>query len=429
MTRTPIRSSGRRTPLMALMAANGISLIGTQVTALVLPWFVLETTGSATKTGVVGFVEGAAFFVAAFYAGVLADQIDPKRLSVVSDLLSATLIGLVPLLHATIGLAFWQLLLLVFVATACLSPGNVARRRVLPEFAALAGIRLERVNGINEMVYQMSFLAGPPLAGVLIGLLGASPVLAIDAASFVLSAAIIAVAVPTGFARVTSAPASLLDRFRGGIAFLRDEPALIALSGSNALALLLVYGPLFAVVLPVYARQTSGKAGTLGLLIAGFAAGGLLGSVAFGAVGHRLSRRRIWIARLPLAALVYGVLAWMPPLSVTLIALMLFGLATGAATPVLATIGQERVPLSLRGRVNSVIGAVMGAAVPIGTLVAGATIGGAGLRASLVLLGSITSIIAVVVWWLPSLRELDAPKARDDVVPVPAPNPGSFTRS
>ena len=105
----------RRIPILALLGANAISETGNVLAFVAIPWFVLQTTGSAAKTG----LTGGAFLLAAVVAGVaggpVIDRMGFKRTSIVADLASAVTVALIPLLYYTIGLAFWQLLALVFL--------------------------------------------------------------------------------------------------------------------------------------------------------------------------------------------------------------------------------------------------------------------------------------------------------------------------
>src|SRR3712207_2222407 len=163
-----------------------------------IPWFVLETTGSAAKMGITAAAIGVATVSASFFGGPVVDRVGYKRASVLADLMSGLSVALIPLLYLTAFLAFWQLLVLVFLGTLLDTPGRPARRALVPELARLALMPLERANSAYEVIPRLSFLVGPPLAGVLIAAIGASNVLWVDAATFAVSAALIAWFVPSG---------------------------------------------------------------------------------------------------------------------------------------------------------------------------------------------------------------------------------------
>ena len=165
--------------------------------------------------------------------------------------------------------------------------------------------------------------------------------------------------------------------------------------------------PLFGVLLPVYARTTFGSARDLGLRIAGFGAGSLVGSIAFGAIGPRLPRRPTLIGTVLLAGAPFSVLGAGPPLPLGVVALVVDGAAVGALNPLAGTILQERTPVALRGRVLGAFMAAVMFAAPVGVLLAGALTEAVGPRP--LLLGMEVAFFAVAVSMLanPALRELD----------------------
>src|SRR5215216_4709660 len=114
----------RRTPVFALMAAEAISQTGNSITNLAIPWFVLATTGSAAKTGITAFASLFPTVLASLLGGALVDRIGNKRLSIIADLMSGVTVALVPALYLTVGLSFWQLLVLVFFGALLDAPGG-----------------------------------------------------------------------------------------------------------------------------------------------------------------------------------------------------------------------------------------------------------------------------------------------------------------
>ena len=95
-------------PLCALFTANAVSLIGNVFSMVAIPWFVLQTTGSAAQTGITGFFAVMPAVLAGFLGGTLIDRLGYKRASIISDLASGVTTALIPLLYFTVGLEFWQ---------------------------------------------------------------------------------------------------------------------------------------------------------------------------------------------------------------------------------------------------------------------------------------------------------------------------------
>ena len=110
-------------------------------------------------------------------------------------------------------------------------------------------------------------------------------------------------------------------------------------------------GPISPVVFPVIARESFGGPETLGLMLGTFGGAAFAGALAYGAIGHRLPRRDVFVGCFFTWSLVLLVLATLPSLPVTLAALAVGGFAAGPINPVLGAVSYERIPVRLRGRV------------------------------------------------------------------------------
>ena len=172
----------QRLPILSLFAANAISMVGNVLAAIAIPWFVLQTTGSAAQTGITGFFTILPIVLAGFLGGTLIDRLGYRPTSIIADLASCVTVALIPLLHFTIGLEFWQLMVLVFLGGLLDAPGSTARSAMIPDLAALAGMPLERATSLGQVVERGSRLIGAPLAGILIATLGTANVLWLGAA-------------------------------------------------------------------------------------------------------------------------------------------------------------------------------------------------------------------------------------------------------
>ena len=396
-----------RVPVYALLGATSISLIGTLLSMVALPWFVLQTTGSPAKAGMVGFAAVLPACAAGIFGGTLVDRLGFKRVSLLSDGISGVGVAAIPLLYHTVGLAFWQLLTLVFVGALLDVPGLTARRSMLPELTAAAGLRLEQVNAAFESINHLALLIGAPIAGVLIAWRGASQVLWLDAASFFVSATLIALFVPRPPATATPRVSSRYWEELGvGLRFIRRDrllfPMAIVLALSNGLA-----GASAAVVLPVFAKEVFGQATELGVMFAASAVGALAGATVYGFVGHRVSRTLIWLGAFLVMPLEYWVLSLAPSLPVLLVVLALGGAAMGPINPLMVTIRHERSPAHLRGRVFSTYSAIALAVQPIGVLATGVLIERLGLRPTVILIAIGLQTVALAMIFIPAFRSMD----------------------
>ena len=388
-----------RAPVVALLGANAVSLVGNQLTALAIPWFVLQTTGSAARTGLVAFCTFLPTVLAAFLGGAIADRLGHKRTSVLADVLSGATTAAVPLLYLTVGLPFPALLLLVFLGALLDTPGGTARGALIPDLAARAGLRLERVNGAGQAIVSVAGLLGPPLAGLLIVAISTSNVLWVDAATFAVSAGVVAALVPASPA-ATETRGRYRDEVLDGLRFLHRDRLLWAIA-TTAAVLNLLGAPIGAVILPVYGREVFGADGAhqLGVALVGFGLGALVAALLYGAVGHRLPRRAVFVGGLGVLCLPMFALAATPGLVGTM--------ATGAVNPLIGTVMQERVPPELRARVFGAVGACAHIAAPVGVLLAGVLIEGLGLRVVILIVAGGFAVTTATILVNPALRELD----------------------
>jgi len=183
-------------PLYALYTADAISLTGNAVAQIAIPWYVLTTTGSATLTALVVFFNFVPIVLAAFFGGVVVDRLGFRAASIVADLASSAAVAAIPLLAATVGVQIWQLMILVFAGALLDAPGATARAALFPDVVELAGGPMERASGLRSGIQQGAQLIGAPLGGVLVAAVGATAALWIDAASFLVSAALVLLLVP-----------------------------------------------------------------------------------------------------------------------------------------------------------------------------------------------------------------------------------------
>ena len=406
-------SQAQQLPVLALLSANAVSITGNAMAGVAIPWFVLETTGSAAKTGFTFAVIGFSKVLAAFFGGPIVDRIGYKRCSVSADILSGVAVALVPLLYATERLEFWLLLVLVFLGSFIDMPGATARQSMLPGLADRAEMPRERANSLYVAVWRVSEFLGPPLGGVLVALIGATGVLWINASTFVVSATAIVIGVPA--LRLGSAPQGhvgvrgYIAELREGLGFINRERVVRTIT-AGAVAFNFLASPLLTVVVAVYAQRNFGNASSLGFMLGAFAGGVLLSSVLFGVFGHRLPRRTIFSLAVVAQWLPVWVLVFFPPLWASVAALAIAGLANGPVDPLIFTLIQERTPGRLLGRVNGASFALAIGAAPVGATLAGWALGAFGLTPVLLVIASGLLIVSLTLVSIPTLREMDATK-------------------
>lgn len=402
-----------RRPLVLLLAANAISVTGNMLTIVAVPWFVLQTTGSAAHAGLVAFASTLPVVVAALLAGPLIDRLGQTVSSVVSDAVCMAAVGAIPVLHMAGALSYGTLLGLVAVAGLFHAPGETAREVLMPRLAAVAGTTLQKASSGYESAARGARMLGAPLAGLLIAVLGAADVLLVDAATFGVSALLIGAGT-----RVHGAPPAAggkperpgyAAQLREGYGYLLRARLLFAV-----VAMVMVTNALdqawSAVLLPVDARRHLGGATAVGLVSGASGGAALVGSLLYAAYGHRLPRRGLFIG----AFLIAGpprtlAAAFLPGLAPLLAVTALSGVAAGVLNPIIGTEMVRLVPERLRSRVFGATTSGCLMAMPLGGLAAGYLVQYAGLRPTLAGVGALYLLTTLSPLVLPAFRRWDAP--------------------
>lgn len=404
----------RRGPLRWLLVANTVSSLGTTMTLLAIPWFVLQTTGSASKTGIAAASETIPLALAAALGGPLVDRLGARRVSVVSDVVSAVGIAAVPALGASVGLQFWQLCLLVGVVGLSRAPGDTARHVLVPGLVRLGGTPLERATSAYDGVSRGARMVGGPLAGVLIALWGPSDILLIDAATFAASALLVQTMIPAAVRPATAAtddPEPYLTQLRSGLRFVRTD-RLVAGMTAMVMVTNLLDAAYSSVLVPVYARDVLHSSVALGLIGGVFGGAALAGTLIYGGVGPRLPRWPVFTAAfLVVGAPRFFLLGAQPPLAVVLTGCAVTGLACGAINPVMTAVYFQRVPDRMQSRVFGTTSAGVMLGMPIGAVGSGLAIDLLGLRATLIATGVLYLVTTLAPLLFPVWRQVDDGRA------------------
>lgn len=394
-------------PFVALEAATLLAAAGNGVAMVAFPWVVLDLTGSATDAGLVAAVASLPLVLSAFASGTIVDRIGRRRTSIASDVLSMASVAMVPIAASTDVLSLWLLVALAAIGAVFDPAGATAREAMLPETADAAGLRREQVNGIHEAVFNVAFLVGPGIGGLLIGLVGAEATLWATAAGFAASAlAMTLVRVPgAGRPPAPESPQSIWHDGLEGLTFVWRDRTLRSLTILFAL-LVAAWVPIEGVILPVY-FQAEGRPGELGLVLMAMSAGGLVGALAYGAVGHRVRRHTAFVVGLVGTAIPVVGMAFLPPTWALCVLGAATGLLFGPINPITNLALQERVPTRLRGRAIGVLTSLAYVAGPVGFLVIGPLIERLGLRTTFIGLALVLLAVAAATPLVRSLRGLD----------------------
>jgi MFS family permease len=368
------------TQIRAIVAAEVVSSIGSSMTVLALPWFVLVTTGSATKLGLVLGIGSIPFVTLPTFAGSLIARIGARQTVVIADAARVPLLAAIPALYSLDALSFPLLVVLVALTGVCLAAHMPAQRLILAEVAGDDEGLIARANAYLDGAQTATPLVGPALAGVLIAAIGAPSVLYVDAATFGFAAIAVAFFVPR---RTPLAEAEERGLLAGVRHILRTR--LLVVLCITMLAMEFFF-TLWMTTLPVFAYSDfDHNARIAGVFYAAMGAGALLGMPVVSRVVGRFGALHVAAGALVLASipkLLLGLPLPAAAVGAVLVLQGLFGPLTGAP---IFTVITTHTPAALRDLVLPAAFGLMFLAGPLGEIATGPLINAVGARPTFVI--------------------------------------------
>lgn len=374
---------------------------------ITIPWMILERTDSPAFAGLVAAISALPGILVSPIGGWMVDRIGRRRVSVGADLLSSLSVAAFPIVAATFGLSNPSILLIALLGATFDPAGYTARKTLLTDVAKASDADLDHLNGIHDGIMGVAWILGPAVGAGLIASVGAVNSFWVSAALFIIAALAIS------FLRVGDAAkesretaeasgAETDSSMRVGIKTLWDDKVLRTLSVA-LLIIAAVYLPTEAVVLPTYFEDVDNPSG-LGFVISALAAGSAVGSFGYGWISARMKRKTLIRLILLGSAVSIIPMAFLPPLSVLMLAGFLLGLSWGPYNPLISTLVQQRVPAHLQGRVFGAQTAVFYAAPPLGMVLAGLAVESYGIKATYIVLAGVLSVTSILVLLTRALR-------------------------
>lgn len=336
-----------------------ISQIGDGVSRLALLWFVYAVTGSPLKTSVIGLLQTIPPIVLGPLIGVYVDRLPKKVLLVTSDVLRALLIGLIPCLipveSFTVSVLY-VLVLLHAIATAVFGPALTA---AVPAFVPKT--QFTAANALLQGTTSLGIVFGPALSGLGIAAYGSQEVLCLNAATYMISAALLMlvrfrnpVATVPSPAATSTMLQDLVEGFRYSVV---TQPRLLLLTSTAALY---TFGTsALTALFPVFARKMLGLGPVeVGYLWSALGVGLLITSIGLLWVTDWLvkDRMRLIMATSVLSGAALCALTVTPDPYLAGLLMGVIGCGMGAFTPIAWGIIQELAPSQMIGRVLGLYG-------------------------------------------------------------------------
>jgi MFS family permease len=371
-----------------LYMSSAVSLFGSELTFVAVPFQVFQETRSTLAVGVVALFELVPLLTLSLVGGAIADALDRRSLLIRTDAGAALCSTLLALNAASGSPRLWAVYALTFVTAALYALSSPAFRSTTPRL--VPPDKLPAAAALDMVRTQTGQIAGPALGGLLIALVGLPTAFAIDALSFIVSLLLVRTIAP--MPPHTDVEGAGLRSVRAGLRFLKGRPVL---QGSFLIDInAMVFGYPTA-LFPALAAGLGGPA-VLGLLYAAPPAGALVASLGSGWTGRVRRHGRA----VQLAVIVWGLsligLGFTRALLGALVCLAAAGAADAVSAIFRTAILQASTPPHMIGRLHGIELAAVAGGPALGDLEAGIVAALTNVRFSLVS-GGIASIIGVGV--------------------------------
>jgi len=388
-------------------SGQSISLIGTWMQRIAMPWLVYHMTGSAFLLGLVSFAGQIPTFLLAPLGGVVTDKFSKYRVLLITQIISLIQALILAVLALTGVIQIWQIVVLSIIL-GCVNAFDVPSRHSFVIEMVEKKEHLGNAIALNSMIFNGARLIGPSIAGMMLATTGEGVCFLINAISYVF-VVISLLLMHVQKKEVIRKPGNIFDEMKEGFNYtfgFAPIKHLLILLGVVSLM-----GSSYQVLMPVFAKEIlHGNSSTFGFLMGAAGLGALAGAVFLASRETVLKLGRI----IPAAAAIFGVgliaLSMTKYLPVSLLLMIIIGLGLMLHTASSNTILQTITDDDKRGRVMSFYSlAIMGTA-PFGSLLAGSLAKIVGTPVT-ILVGGISCIIGAFFFFkkLPELKRIVRP--------------------
>jgi MFS family permease len=411
----PLRSRN----FQLFLACDVVSMAGTSIAVVAVPFAVLSIHGSGSDVGYVATAALLPMIIFLLLGGVVADRLPRHQVMVAADLLQGAAQAASAVLLLTGSARVWELLVLAALRGTGLGFYYPASTGLLPQTVP-DGERSQAV-AIDRLGDNGANIAGTALGGILVGAAGPGWGLAADAASFFVAAALRAGMRLSARPPATASAGALHELHEGWREFAsRRWLWSIVLQFAGVVA---VTNALISVLGPVVADRSLGGARGWGFILAAYAVGSVLG----GLVMIRFRPSRMLLAA-TLGVLIFPLLAFALAVPLALPLILATAFVVGAGGELFSvnwvTTMQQEIPPAALSRVSAYDALGSLALAPVGTVVAGPLLVAFGPGAVLDAGGVLILVVTLLVLAVPEVRQLRRAPAPAPAPAAPAPEPG-----
>lgn len=393
------------------------SLIGDGITPVALAFGVLDLTGSATDLGIVLAAHSLVLIALVLVGGVVADRISPRLAMLGADLVRTASTGLIAVLLLAGVAEIWELVVLYAISGAATAFFNPASDAITPQIVPPR--RLQEANALLNFSRWAGKMAGPAMAGVLLVLGSPGTAIAVDAATFAVSAACLwSLRVQSG--RAEPEEQNFLGDLRHGWREFSSRDWVVAIVVSAAITNA-IFTPIFLVLGPAVARESLGGSSSWALIATLFGVGGLVG----GAIALSVRPRRPLLVSEGLAFLFFALpvaLLAIPSHTIVIAVGALISGTTASLSEILyVTVAAQKVPQESLSRVMAYDWFGSLALEPLSLALVGPLAVALGLSTTLWLGAAAITLCIFATLLVPGVRRLEVDVTEPPPTPPPRP--------
>lgn len=395
------RDLRRNREFLIVLAGQTVSVFGDAVTSTALPLLIVALTGSGFVMGIVGVLQRLPDLILGLPAGAWADRWDRRRMIIWADLGRAVLTALIPVSIA----AGWDAVVVVLIVTL---PINCLRVLFLAAWTAvmpsIVGQRqVGRASGYAEAVFNLSFIAGPAIAGIMVSVIGTGPTLVLDALTFCVSAGSLMLIRRPLRAERSGPPPRLVEDIREGLRYMIGQPVLrVSVTFWSVVAV--VTAPIATAAIFLLAEDRHQSAEVVGLVLSAYGVGSLVGALVATRLSHMRLGRLMLVANAG-TAIAIGCFAVTSDPALQGLFAVLAGVAGSLVFVPYLTLRSTIPPDHLMGRVGSTARTISVGLAPIGTLTVGVLLDLFGGEATLLVMALVVAAASLVFAGSRVLRE------------------------
>lgn len=394
--------------LFRTISSQSVSTLANQMVTFVIPWLVLDRTGSALDAGTVAFATGIAAVIGSLFGGIIVDRIGGRKTAIIADILSLVAVIILPIALFFDFVPLWLIIASQILGVLFDGPGKVARDALIPRTAKEDKVPLVRATSLQETLQGIATFVGPLAAGFLIAVSGVSSALYVTAGFFVLSAILIFGLRPQVIPRkhpltVHTAYADMREAF----VFLAKHPLLGPLTALLTVWIATIW-PLSTIIFPAWFVFAGQGAGALGVFLGARALGGIIGGAAFAVIGPKVSGYKWFVVSGVITTVcMAGLLLTQPGSVLAVILSLLSGLAAAGQLPIINTAYYSRTPEHLLGRVNGAGWTLVLAVLPFTSLFYGWLTQITSPTLAILVVVASNALMVLIFGLLPAMRLID----------------------